>query len=373
MAHTKALLAGLLLTVLMFGFATGAGAQVSNREQPLDECEVIARINSEVILACELDWQVRLMFEQRFGPQLKQLEGTPQYDQLRRDALKSLVLGRLEIGLLYADFRSNAPGADLPSIKEQLQEPFEKTEVPRLMKAMGVEDRADLDPKLRELGTSLVERREDFIRTMIAQTWIRQSVTFDREVTHEQMLDYYHDHADDYYQPKRVKWEELMVRFDKHANKREAWAAMARLGNAAHAATQNAAAGAPAFEAIAPKQSDGFTADDGGAHDWTKQGSLASTAVDQALFSLPPGQMSPILEGPMGFHIVRVIERKEAGPIPFSEVQAAIRTGLQDERSKAAINKKLDDLKRSARLWTVFTGDLSYEELAALQGGPVQK
>lgn len=373
MALFKTRSAGLLLTVVMLGFATGAGAQVSNQEQPLDECEVIARINSEVILACELDWQVRLMFEQRFGPQLKQLEGTPQYNQLRRDGLKSLVLGRIDIGLLYADFRSNAPGADLASIQDQLQEPFEKTEVPRLMKAMGVEDRADLDPKLRELGTSLVERREDFIRTMIAQTWIRQSVTFDREVTHDQMLDYYHEHADDYDQPKRVKWEELMVRFDKHPSERDAWAAMATLGNAAHLATQSTPSGKPAFEKIAPAKSDGFTAEEGGGHDWTTKGSLASEAVDQALFSLPVGQMSPILRGPMGFHIVRVIERKEAGPIPFSEVQAAIRQGLQDERSKAAINKKLDDLKRSARLWTVFTGDLSYEELAALQGGPLQK
>ncbi len=366
-------LAAWLAFVACLGTVAPALGQVSGQEQPLSECEVIARINSEVILACELDWQVRMMFEQRFGPQAKELANSPMLVQARKELLKNLVLGRIDIALLYADFRSNAPGADLPSIKKQLQEPFQKSEIPRLMKVVGVEDETQLEAKLNELGTSLAERREDFIRTMIARTWMTQSTTYDKEVTHDQMLTYYYEHKEEYNQPLRAQWEELMVRFDKHPTKRDAWAAMARLGNEAHTASQAAAVGKPAFAKIAPAKSDGFTADEGGAHDWTTKGSLASEAVDQALFNLPVGQMSPILEGPMGFHIVRVIDRKEAGPTPFVEVQAAIRKGLQDERYQAATEKKLTELKRSARLWTVYTGDLSYEELAALQAGPTQQ
>lgn len=336
--------------------------------QLLKECEVIARVNSEVILACELEWQVRLMFEERFGREgAKAIAGSPLFAQGREALMKRLTISRIEIALLYADFRSNAPGADLDSIKKQLQEPWEETEIPRLMKSVKVEDESELEARLLELGTSLAERREDFYRTMIARTWMTQSTKIDKEVTHEQMLTYYREHAEDYFEPDRVRWEELMVRFDKHPSKAAAYAALARLGNQANAAAQATPAGEPAFGAIAPSVSDGFTAADGGAYDWTNRDSLASESVDQALFTLPPGEMSPILEGPLGFHIVRVLERRDAGPTSFREVQGDIRKSLRDERFGLAINKKLTGLKKSARLWTVFTGPLDYEELAALQ------
>ena len=243
------------------------------------------------------------------------------------------------------------------------------------MESMGVEERAELDARLMELGTSVEERRRDFVQTMIARQWLQQSAKaeVDQEVTHEQMLDYYNEHRSDYDQPARVRWEELMISFDKHPTKSEAYAALARLGNQAHGAATTKPAGEPAFEALAPTASHGFTAADGGGHDWTARGSLAASDVDDALFTLPIGQMSPILEGPFGFHIVRVLERKEAGPTPFEEVQIKIRKDLQDARFTAAINKKLTALKKSARLWTAFTGDLSYEQLAELQKGPIQR
>ena len=43
-----------------------------------------------------------------------------------------------------------------------------------------------------------------------------------------------------------------------------------------------------------------------------QQGRLVCEALDQALFTLPVGKLSPIIEGPTGFHIVRVTEREEA-------------------------------------------------------------
>lgn len=335
--------------------------------QPLKECEVIARVNSEVILACELDWQVRLIVEQKMGPAAGQaMFASPMFAEAREGLLKSLILGRIEMALLYADFRSKAPQADMNAIKKQLDKPFEETEVPRLIESVGVADRAELEAKLLSLGTSLHERRDDFFRTIIARQWLQQAVKINREVTHEQLVEFYQSHEADYAQPERVRWEELMVRFEKHPSKSEAYAALARLGNQAYAATAAAAAGEAAFGELASRHSDGFTAADGGVYGWTSQGSLAAAVIETALFETPVGQMSPILEGPTGFHILRVIERKEAGPTPFSDVQAKIREDLYKERFDRGINEKVTELKRSARIWTVFTGDLTFEELAEL-------
>lgn len=356
------------IAALVLACAPPAWGQDSTDAQPLTECEVIARVNSEVILACELDWQVRLALQQQLGPNFNEaVLQSPQAKEFRENMLRSLILGRIEIALLYADFRSNAPQADIASIKKQLAPMFEKDEVTKLMQSVGAEDRAELEEKLIELGTSLNERREDFYRTMIARSWLTQSVKVDKEVTHEQMLEFYHSHEENYAEPERVRWEELMVRFDEHPSKSEAYAALARLGNQAWAAASSTPAGEPAFAAIAQQHSDGFTADKGGAHDWTTRGSLASGTIDEALFSQPPGEMSGILEGPVGFHIVRVLEHQDAGLTPFRDVQAKIRVDLSNERFNKTIDTKITELKQSARLWTVFTGDLTYDRLAELR------
>lgn len=341
--------------------------------EPLAECEVIARVNTEVILACELDWQVRMLFENRFGREASAaMLASPLYVQAREDLMKSLVLGRVEMALLYADFRSNAPQADLAAIKRQLETPFEETEVPRLMESLKVERREDLEPRLLELGTSIGERREDFYKQMIARSWLTQQIKIDKEVTHEQLLAFYEAHREDYDEPTRVRWEELVIRYDGHPSKSEAYAALALLANEAHAAAAGAPEGEAAFGDLARQRSDGFNAREGGVYDWTTRDALAAEELADALFSLARGEMSPIVAGPVGFHVVRVIERREAGPRPFRDVQAQIRKDLYDDRFGAAVNAKLTELKKSARMWTVFTGDVDYLKLAELQKGPAK-
>ena len=73
--------------------------------------------------------------------------------------------------------------------------------------------------------------------------------------------------------------------------------------------------------------------------------------------------MSPILETDDAFHIVRVLERKEAGRKPFTDVQAKIREDLKEERFRLAVEKYLDKLRQDARIWTAFTGNVSADEL----------
>ena len=105
-----------------------------------------------------------------------------------------------------------------------------------------------------------------------------------------------------------------MVRIDKYPSKAEAYAALARMG------TQVVLAGRPLAE-VAKAQSDGLTAGNGGQRDWTTKGSLVAEELDRALFGLPIGQLSPILESNSGFHIIRVIERQDAMRTPFADAQ----------------------------------------------------
>jgi len=126
-------------------------------------------------------------------------------------------------------------------------------------------------------------------------------------------------------------------------------------------------AGRP-FAEVAKARSEGPTAATGGACDWAGQGSLASKVLDEALFSLPVGQLSTIIEDGETLHIVRVIEREEAGRTPFLDAQVAIRDALREERRTKALDDYLAKLRERTPVWTVF--DDGAEKTPVVAGRP---
>jgi parvulin-like peptidyl-prolyl isomerase len=135
------------------------------------------------------------------------------------------------------------------------------------------------------------------------------------------------------------------------------------------AAAANPNVRGPVFAGVAKAKSHGFTADEGGAHDWTPLGSLKCEEMNEALETLALGQMSDGIESELGFHIVRVLERKEAGRTPFTEAQEQICKALEQEQKAALVTAELAKLRENARVWTLFDGDLGRARLAeALDG-----
>jgi hypothetical protein len=178
---------------------------------------------------------------------------------------------------------------------------------------------------------------------------MRRNVGAEEEIPHADMIAWYQNHLADYDYPARARYEVLTVKMGLKRSRRQAWDMLATMGN-------EVLAGRP-FAEVAKARSEGPTATAGGTCDWTSRGSLASKALDEAIFSLPIGQLSTIIEDGETLHIVRVVERQEAGRTPFLEAQVAIRDTLRDERRKKALDEYLAKLRGRTPVWTVFDGD----------------
>jgi len=326
----------------------------------VDGCQVIARIDGQVVLACELLWRVNMMLEEnrdRIQPD--------QYDAIREQLMQRTLAGMIDQKLLYGEFRRNIPAENMPRIESNLVGPFEEREVPRLMKQLDVKSQRELAQELSRLGSSLDDAKQSFNEHVIASEWIRTKIKVSEEVSPEEMVAYYRDHRPEFEFPTQARWEELTVhKGASPGDAQQAFAKLAMMGNAIWPRVQaNPAPDTPIFADVAQAKSEGLFASKGGYHDWTTKGALKAAVVDEAIFSLPVGQMSPILDSGSAFHIVRVLERKEAGCRPFSEVQNDIRDKLKDERMADAQRKYITKLRKNAKIWTVYTGNVSVETL----------
>jgi PPIC-type PPIASE domain len=336
----------------------------------LEGCRVIARIAGQPVLACEVLWEVNKLIEMqaaRIPPE--------QVESIRQQLIQQKIKDMLDRKLIYAEFIQNVPPENMPKIQESLQTPFEENEVPKLMEALGVTSREGLEQELVRLGSSLNDARRAFIEREVVRFWVRSRVKFNEEIRPDEMLQYYQAHLADYEYPTQARWEELMVRKARFAQPAEAFAALAAMGNEVwqRAAAIPGGIQGPAFVEVAKARSEGYNAKDGGQYDWTQRGALTTKAIDEWLFTQPVGQMSTILESDTGFHIVRVLERKEAGRKPFTEVQADIRDKLKEERFQVAVTTYLDKIRGDARIWTLHNGNVPADVLLGKPPGETQQ
>jgi parvulin-like peptidyl-prolyl isomerase len=321
----------------------------------IDGCQVVARVEGQAVLACEVLWKVNKIIEE------KQDQIPPEkMAEVRQMLIQQAVVEMIDRKIIYSEFRRNVPAENIPHIEEQLLTMFEKDEVPKLMEELKVNNQQDLEKELVRLGSSLADVRRTFNEKAIVSNWVRSKVKFDEDISPDEMLTYYHEHVKDYDYPTQVRWEELMVRKDRFGDPAKAWEELAHMGNEVcqRAAAVPGGLRGPAFVEMAKARSDGFNAKEGGQHDWTPKGALKSAVIEEQLFQLQVGQLSDILTSDTAFHIVRVLERRDAGRKPFADVQADIRDKLKEGRREKAIVAYLERMRTAARVWTEPTGDV---------------
>lgn len=338
--------------------------------RPIAGSEIIGRVEDQVILASDVMWQVQRMI----AMSEKQKNTKVPEDQranVERILLERMVLQLIDTKLLFADFRRTLPPENLKQVEKTLAEPFDASEIPKLLDTYGVKDRIELNAALIAHGSSLKDVQRQYTEKMVAGEWLRQRMPKLKEITHEEMLAYYQDHLKEYEYPGSIKWEELMVRFDRCGGdpvtaRKAAWDQLAKMGNEVWAVVAiNPGLRGPVFANVAKAKSHGFTAADGGIQESTP-GSLLCEELNEALVTLDLGRMSNCIESPQGFHLVRVLERKEPGRTPFEEAQAKIRELLVAEQKEVLVTEELKKLRKTARVWTIFHGDVNGPRLTEL-------
>ena len=185
-----------------------------------------------------------------------------------------------------------------------------------------------------------------FRNRTLAQQYVGTRLKGNTKLSRQDLFAYYQQHKKDYEVKPRVKWQQILIsRNDEQKARAKLQALVDGLKNNRD------------FGELAAEISDGPTAEDKGVYDWTNKGSLADSRIEELLFKLPVGEPSELLTTSPSFQVVRVIERKDGGHVPFDEVQDQIREQILESGNKSEITTIVDELWQTATIDTKYKFD----------------
>jgi parvulin-like peptidyl-prolyl isomerase len=315
--------------------------------QPLASAIIVARVGPDTILDSDILKKYSMYARAK-------ADGAPASALApAREQIAAELRNMADAKILFAEAAKNIPPEGLKDLEKKMNEQFEKTQVKEMMQKAKCDTREQLEAKLRDIGTSIERRRQAFFETNVAFIWIKKQIE-DEEIPYADILAYYKNNPTKFDHEAVAKWEQLTARFDRFATKAEAKEAICRMGD-------DVLKGIP-FADVARSASQGPTAANGGQRDWTTHGSLKSKRLDEAIFGtdqllpLPVKVMSEVLEDEDGYHIIRILERKDAYRTPYLEAQVEIKKQLQDEQTDRKKKAYLSKLQQQNPVWTIFDG-----------------
>lgn len=321
-------------------------AEALIRSEPDDEIfptTILARVEQQVIIAGDVlpDVQTQMLKNAKHIPK-------GQVKAVRRLLIQRRLEDLVQVRLIYIDAMREIPDKAHDHISKMMNEQFEKQALPQMLSLAQVDNRLALDNALRRNGTTLDIEKRVWIEGEMAKQWLGQHLKFDEEITHQEMLDYYRRNPTEYEVKAAVLWEEIKVSYRGSQERAAAWQRLAMAGN-------QVLSGRPLAD-VAKEISTGLTASSGGRRDWTNLGSLVNKQLEDTLFQLPVNQLSNILDDEKALYIVRVLERREAGTVPFTEAQGAIREKIREQNLKQQQKEFFDLVRGKYRVWTIFDG-----------------
>jgi parvulin-like peptidyl-prolyl isomerase len=272
-----------------------------------------------------------------FKKQEANLEQTVLDQLIERELLRQEAMSRLSAG----------GKKQVDKIKEEAGKEFDKhmRKVRReLAGSMNIKTEEDFRRFLESQQVSLEGMRRQYERQYFADQYLffLISTRLDQAVGHAQIMEYYQTHPEEFVATEGVEWQDIF--FDP-SNPRYGSRPGAR--QAAEQVVARLRAGEDIAKFLPLDDGDSKTRDGQGMGH--RRGEIQPAEAEAMLFRLNDGEVGDVVEVPGGFHVVRVITRTHAGPMPFNEkVQTQIRNKLRTEIGMRERDAIMKELKRNA-------------------------
>ncbi len=232
-----------------------------------------------------------------------------------------------------------------PEAQKQLQSEQARAEfVRQLLLTKAVAARAkkegfDRKPEVKERLSYVIDQ-------YIGSEYLRRVVTADVTVPDEELNKYYKEHEKEFVVPEKVRVRHIFFAADKDATAE----AKEKARGKAEKVLELLRKGGDFAKLAGEYSEDTDSAAKGGELGYLSPGKTNSAEFEKAAFALKSGEVSPIVETPFGYHIIKVDERQEQRTATLDETREYIRNLLKGQLEQKKAQEFLDRLAKDAGL-----------------------
>jgi peptidyl-prolyl cis-trans isomerase SurA len=198
-----------------------------------------------------------------------------------------------------------------------------------------------LERALQAQGMSMTEYRQNLRKQILRFKLLGREVQSKVEVTHQDLLDYFREHIDDYRGTSYVRLSRISFPIPDGASA-EQIAAVHKKAEAALARLH----GGEDFNAVLQSFASDKSAVGGDMGEFS-EGQL-TPAFDRAIQDLKEGETTGLIQTSGGFHILKITERSSGKIRKFDTVKDEIRKTLEEQKSKERYKEWAAGLKKNA-------------------------
>ena len=200
----------------------------------------------------------------------------------------------------------------------------------------------DLVNELAKEGSNIEAHKKEVKAHLLRNRLLRREIRAKVAVTEEEIGNYYKKNIDAYEGKEAVRIKQILILFPKNADADT----KAKIRQQMEIIHKRLVAGEH-FEMVGVSYSQGpirATTSDLG---FIEKGSMLP-AVEAVAFGLKTGEISKIVESPVGLHVLTAVDRRGAGIKPIESVREEIKAKLEEEKMEKKYDEWMNDLKKKS-------------------------
>jgi peptidyl-prolyl cis-trans isomerase C len=292
------------------------------KPMPAELPEVMARVNGQPVTKTDFDRLVKNVEAGR-GP----------IPAEKRDEVLRAVLDQL---ITYNVLKQEAASRKLAVTEDDVD-----AQVAQMQKQFPTE--AEFNKALAARNTTVAQLKADARIDMAINKMMEAEVT-GVTATDADAQDFYAKNPDKYTQGEQARASHILVKTDEKADDATKKAARAKIDGL----LKRVKAGED-FAALAKENSDDGSAAQGGDLGFFPRGQMVGP-FDQAAFALKPGEVSDVVTSQFGYHIIKLVEKKEASVVPLEQVKPRVLEYLTNQKKQEKVDALISDVKKRAKI-----------------------
>ena len=299
-----------------------------------EENRIVAVVNDDVITQTELNRALAPVYLQMQAT-LEPEEISRRMEQARKEILQQLVEERLMLqearaprqvevgkGKIGTPPVIGASEREVEEMTEQIRGRFQTPE--------------EFSEALRQQGLTLDDLKARFRDQIVIQKLVSREVRSRVTASPAEVTAYYQAHQEEFNHPSAVQVSTILIRPKNEMDLERARAEAVEL-------RQQLLGGAD-FNEMARRRSDGFNAQMGGQLGFLEKGK-GRKEIEEVLFTLKPGEISPVIPTPAGFHIFRVEAIRPPHQASLEEVQEEVKYKIYGQKGEVRYREWIAKLR----------------------------